>query len=240
MKYRFSLRIASFLLLWIISLSLWGTSFPAPQAFVNDFTSLLSADTVMKINDWAIELKQKTDVEMAIAVLADIDGMDENTAAVKLYEQWKVGNAKDEGVLILLAVRERRIRIEVGYGAEAYLTDSFSGDVYRTMKGYLPRGQEDWNAAFTQAALMIMNRIAKEKGVQLTGVPNYHLSPKPRSNPLFKIAGILFFIFLIIITKGGGGGGNWGGGRSGGSGGFGGFGGFGGGRSGGGGAGGGF
>lgn len=232
-----------------------AATFPPATSFVNDFANLLDSSTRNQLNNWAIELKEKTDVELAIAILPDIGGMDENTAAVQLFKEWKIGNNRDEGILILLALKERRIKIETGYGAEAYMTDAFSGDVFRTMRESLAQGSENWDEAFTQATLMILNRVAKEKGVQLTGVPEFKGNISTERSPIPIIVVIVIFIFLVIVTKGriievlfwllifssrGGGGGSWGGGNSSGSGGFGGFGGFGGGRSGGGGAGGGF
>ncbi len=228
---------------------------PQPTNWVNDFASVLSPQTESRINQQALEFKQKTEVEFAIATFSTIEDWDENTAATKVYETWKIGSKRDEGVLILLAVKERRIKIETGYGAEPYVTDAFSGDVYRDMKGLLPKGSERWDDAMSLAADLILGRIAKEKGVTLSGVPEYSEAiHQPRS-----IAGVItlivIFVVLMIVTKGkilevllwaiilngrGGGGGFGGGSRGGGSGGFGGFGGFGGGRSGGGGAGGGF
>ena len=256
--------ILLFCLLVLIS-GLMAVSIPQATGWVNDFAGVLDTQTKELINDWATELKEKTDVELAIAIFPTFDGEDEKSFATKLIELWKVGNKDDEGVLIVMSVQERRLRIEPGYGSEPYITDAFSGNVYRQMAGMLSKGDEDWNGAFTQGSLLILERIAKEKDVVLTGVSDYSKGGSSQSN---KKAGLLlsyiimFFIFLIMITRGnilvwllylfttsgsggpGGFGGGFGGGSSGGSsggaGGFGGFGGFGGGRSGVGGAGGGF
>lgn len=258
-----------FCLLILIS-GLMAVTIPEATGWVNDYASVLDPQTKELINDWATELKEKTDVELAIAIFPTFDGEDEKSFATKLIEVWKVGNKDDEGVLIVMSVQERRLRIEPGYGSEPYITDAFSGNVYRKMAGMLSKGDEDWNGAFTQGSLLILERIAKEKDVVLTGVSEYSKGGSGQNN---KKAGLLlsymvmFFIFLIMITRGnilvwllylftnsgsggsggfggggfgGGFGGGSSGGSSGGSGGFGGFGGFGGGRSGGGGAGGGF
>lgn len=242
-------------LMLILSSLLMAVDYPKPTAFINDYANILTPETITKLDDWAIELKQKTDVELAVAIMPDIAGADENSYAVNLWQAWKIGNSKDEGVLILVAIAERKIKIEVGYGSEAYLTDAFSGVVYRAMRDLLPKGSEQWDQALIQGSLMLLDRIAKEKGVQLTGFPTSNQqNNNTKNSPLPIIVMAIIFIFLVIVTKGriievllwaiilgggrGGGGGSWGGGSSGG--GFGGFGGFGGGRSGGGGAGGGF
>ena len=255
------------ILFLVLAASLLGKlSIPKPIGFVNDFAQVMSEETVIQINDWCIELKEKTDVELAIGTFTSIGDLDENEFAVKAFEQWKVGNKKDEGILIIMGLKERRIKIEVGYGSEPYITDSYASRVFREMAAMLTKGSEDWDGAFTQASLMLISEIAKEKGVTITGVSDYSQgksAKKDEGDGGVMVVLIIIFIFLIIITRGkillwlwawfsvsggsGGGSGGFGGGSSSGGssssgdyGGFGGFGGFGGGRSGGGGAGGGF
>ena len=256
----------------LIILALWGSlmaqavKIPKAEGFVNDFAGILSEATRVRINDWAIELREKTGVDFAIATFAEIGTNDEIAFGVRLVEEWGIGSQRDEGVLIFVAVKERRLRVEVGYGAEGYITDAYAHRVYQTMASYLSRGSEDWDASFTQGSLMILSEIAKEKGVTLSGMSEYsqqHRHEEDSASPFGGVIMLVVFIFLMIITRGkilnvllwmmilggrgGGGRGGFGGGShggsSGGSGGFGGFGGFGGvrgGRSGGGGAGGGF
>ncbi len=48
-----------------------------------------------------------------------------------------IGSKRDEGVLVLLALQEKQLRLEVGYGSEGYLTDAYTFQVYKTMKSYL-------------------------------------------------------------------------------------------------------
>lgn len=258
------------ILLLVLAVSLFGKlDIPEPIGFVNDFAQVMSEETVIQINDWCIELKEKTDVELAIGTFPSIGTMDEKDFAVKAFEQWKVGNKKDEGILIIMGLKERRIKIEVGYGSEGYITDSYASRVFREMAAMLAKGSEDWDGAFTQGSLMLISEVAKEKGVTITGVSDYSQGKSTKKDDdegggAVMLVFLIIFIFLIIITRGkilgwlwawfilsgpgGGGSGGFGGGSSsggsssssGGYGGFGGFGGFGGGRSGGGGAGGGF
>lgn len=235
------------------AMTLSAFTIPKPTNWVNDFAGVLSPDTEAKINFQALELKQKTDVEFAIATFTSIEDWDVNTAATKVYENWKIGSKRDEGILVLLAVKERKIKIETGYGAEPYITDAFAGRVFRKMQDLLREGAERWDEALSMAADDILGRIAKEKGIVLSGVPEYSETSEESRSVIGWIFIFLVFVILMIVTKGRilevllwamilsgrGGGGGFGGGNRGG-GGFGGFGGFGGGRSGGGGAGGGF
>jgi uncharacterized protein len=262
MKYRHFLLILA--LLFSFSVQAKDIKIPKAQGFVNDFAGLLSDESRAKINDWAIELREKTDVDYVIATFPEIAGENETSFGVRLYKAWGIGTKRDEGVLVLVALKERKLRIEVGYGAEGYITDAYSHQVYQEMVGYLSRGSEDWDTAFMQGSLRLLSAIAQEKGVTLTGMSEYsqgRSSGDQNSSPFGVLILLAIFIILMIVTRGkillwlmlfsrggggGPGGGSWGGGSSGGgvgggsSGGFGGFGGCGGGRSGGGGAGGGF
>jgi len=250
------LLILTILLLSIFTLSA-QEKFPQPTGWVNDFAGVLSEANRSELTAWLTELKEKTDVEMAIAIFGDIGGRDYQNFATDLYRAWGVGNKKDEGVLLLIAVQERKIKFEVGYASEGYLTDYYTNDILEIMRKLLPKGSENFDEAVKQAALMILNKTAQEKGVQLTGVPAYQQRADSDSGSnKSAIIPIIIFIILMIVTRGrilywlllfsafGGGRGSGGfggfGGSGGSGGGFGGFGGFGGGRSGGGGAGGGF
>jgi uncharacterized protein len=214
----------------------------------------MSEQTKGELTNWFTELKEKTDVEFAIAVFPNIGGKDYSNYATDLFREWGVGNKKDEGILLLVAIEERKIKFEVGYGSEEYLTDSYTAKAFRTMTALLPKGGENYDEAIKQASIMVLARISQFKGVQLTGFPGYVSQSNDYNNQkkTSSIFVLIVFIFLVIVTRGrilywlllfsvmGGGRSGRGGSGGFGGGGFGGFGGFGGGRSGGGGAGGGF
>jgi uncharacterized protein len=247
-------RVLIFCFLLFLSFGLSAQkNFPKPVGWVNDFAGVMSEPNKQELTLWLTELKEKTDVEMAIAIFSDIGGQDYSNFATDLFRQWGVGNKKDEGVLLLIAIQERKIKFEVGYGSEEYLTDSYTSEAYRTITSFLNKGNENYDEAVKQATLLILNRISQFKNVQITGMPGYVRQQQAAGtkNTAGTIIVIFVFIFIVIINKvlywimlfsilGGG---NRGGGSSGGfggGGGFGGFGGFGGGSSGGGGAGGGY
>ena len=228
-----------------------------PQGYVNDFAHVLDPSAREQLEQYAGRLEQATGVQMAIVTLDTLDGQPIEDVTNSLYRKWGVGKkGKDEGIMLLLAVRDHRDRIEVGYGLEPILPDGFDGSVLRDIRPYLR--QSAYGQALFAAAQQMGSTIAQAKGVAL----NFGLQRPVRTTgrpvripfPLIVI-GILFLLFLISRGGGGGfwtglilgnllgrgGGGGWGGGgfggySSGGGGGGGGFGGFGGGDSGGGGA----
>jgi uncharacterized protein len=183
--------------------------------------------------------------------------------AVKMFENGGRGigeKGKDNGVLIVLAVQDRRVDIEVGYGLEEFITDGFAGETIRqAMTPHFRNG--NYGAGLLAGATRIINRIAERRGVDLQDVPR---EPAPSSSKSSGFPWWIVILWIVIMIAGSRrrrrgrhwGGGPWsgwssgigpfGGGRFGGgfggfggggfSGGGGGFGGFGGGRSGGGGA----
>jgi uncharacterized protein len=164
---------------------------------------------------------------------------------------------KDNGLLVLLAVKDRRVWMEVGYDLEQFITDGYAGELSRTvMTPFFTRGE--YGPGLLEGVTRVITRIAEARGVTFTGVPPAGPSPGSdfRLSPWLIIA---IIIFIVLMNSSGGrrsrmgrgpywGGPSWsgwnsgvgpfgGGGRIGGGGFGGGFGGFGGGRSGGGGGG---
>ncbi|MCD6329502.1 MAG: TPM domain-containing protein [Candidatus Cloacimonetes bacterium] len=244
MKKRIILIIGLLVLIPLIVTA--KVTYPTPTQWVNDFAGVLSSSTVKQLNNLALEIKQKTGFELAVAVVKDMQGGDHYTYANKLYEKWGVGTKDDEGCLILIAIDERKLKIEVGYGAEGFITDGLAGEIADTyMIPYLKNN--NWDEGLIQGYLALASVVGKHYGVQFDGVPEgvYQIDGKPDARSIIKfIIGFIIFLlifggrmgFLPFLFLGGMGGGRSSGGSwSSGSGGFGGFGGFGGGMSGGGG-----
>jgi uncharacterized protein len=170
--------------------------------------------------------------------------------AARLFEQSGIGDReRDRGVLVLLAVSERRIRIEVGYGLEEFITDGFAGEIIRQQM--LPAFRTgEYGPGLLAGVTALVRRISERREVTVEGLPAAPRNPAVEEPPVFQI--VLIILVLIAIatigsTRGGGPGvrrrgRHWHGGLGGFGGGFGGFGGglgggfgggFGGGRSGG-------
>lgn len=227
-----------------------------PRGYVSDFSSVLNAAARAQLETYCARVEQATGVQMAIVTLDSLDGQPVEDVANALYRQWGVGKkGKDEGILLLVAIKDHKDRIEVGYGLEPILPDGFVGSALRDARPLLRQGA--YGPALFAAAEGMGSRIATAKGVAL----DFSLRPQRRmvrSQPRIPWQVIVFglAILLFLMRRGGGGGGGlWtglilgnllgrGGGFGGGGfggydsrgGGGGGFGGFGGGDSGGGGA----
>jgi uncharacterized protein len=236
-------------------------SFPEPRGLVNDFADVIPPNQERRIEAVTGELYRKTGIPVVVATVPDIGGDDYNEYANRLYEAWGIGKkGEDKGVLLFVTVKERKMRIEVGYGSEGVIPDGLAGEIRD--RHMIPHLREDrYGEGLLMGAAAVAKILAESEGVELTGqVPatSGTRARKGRGGGFAFFPVILFVLFILLSSRRRGrgrGSGAWlllpllmgGGGRSrmgGGGGGFGGFsggfGGFGGGMSGGGGAGGGF
>lgn len=241
-----------FSLITAVHLGICEDKFPKPKGLVNDFANVIPATYEKKILAITEELLKKTEIPVVVLTMPDIGGEDYNEYANRIYEYWGIGKkGVDKGILIFVTIRERKMRIEVGYGLEGILPDGLVGEIRdKYMIPYLKENR--FGEGILSGTIAICNIIAKNEGIKLTGLPATKKVKKRKSFGLLPLIGIIIFISLLIPSRrrGGffffppffiGGGGFGGGGYSSGFGGFGGgFGGFGGGLSGGGGAGGSF
>ena len=228
-----------------------------PQGYVSDFAHVLDDASRERLEAYSGRVEQVTGVQMAIVTIDTLDGEPIEDVTNSLYRKWGVGKkGKDEGIMLLLAIKDHRDRVEVGYGLEPILPDGFVGGVLREARPLLR--QNAYGPALFAAAEEMGSRIAAAKGVALDVSlrPQRRIGTERPGIPWpFIVIGI---IVLLVLMRGGGGGGfltgmilgnllgrgggrgGWGGGGFGGydsgGGGGGGFGGFGGGDSGGGGA----
>lgn len=232
-------------------MSLYAQEFPKPTGYVNDFAGVIGGAYQQRIEQLASEIETKTSAEIAVVIVQTVAPSDIEQYAVDLFEHWGIGKkGKDNGVLILLAMREQAVRIEVGYGLEGALPDGLCGQIIRErMLPFFKQGK--FGEGLLSASATIANIIAKEYGIEFSPanvevVRQYYAPTRARASLLGLIIKFLLFLFLVSIFGWRillfplffGGFGYWGGGRGGfGGGSFGGgFGGFGGGLSGGGGA----
>lgn len=221
-----------------------------PDGYVTDRAGLISPGAKEKISLLIGELESKTGAQIAVATMATLEDGEIKSAAVSIFKEWGIGKkGKDNGILILLALKERKVDIEIGYGLERVITDGMAGEIIRTIMGPAFKAG-DYDTGFYKAVEAIAYFVAKDAGVTLSGTMQAPAG-EPENNHEKLVWGVFIAFFLLSWgmsqfaggRRGSGGmwyGGGWGGGGMGGGGwsggGGGGFGGFGGGMSGGGGA----
>lgn len=242
---------------------------PPPEltAPVNDVAKVIPDGDKAAIENMIRALQQASG---DVVVVATVDTFapygDIQEYAVKMFENRGRGigqKGKDNGVLIVLALKERQVRIEVGYDLEQFITDGFAGATSREVMAPFFRNGE-YGPGLRAGAARIVQRIAQARGVPLPDFPPPDRTEEPSIPSALPIVGFfILFLLLVALSRastrsrrgrqwgvgpwsgwnsgvgpfGGRGGGTFGGGFGGFGGRGGGFGGFGGGRSGGGGGG---
>lgn len=231
----------------IISVSVFGKEIPPkPTTAVNDYANVLSENQKRSLENMLIAYKDSTSNEVVIIIESDLEGDEPFTRSIDIAEDWGIGDkTNDNGVLIYVALKDRKLFIQVGRGLEGAIPDALAGRIidYEITPSFKSKN-------YYQGLYLGVVAIAK------AAAGEYKASGKKKTvrkipKPLLIIGFIILIILFSAGKRGGGtfgrrgiGGGyigGFGGGSSFGGGGFsggGGFGGFGGGSFGGGGAGG--
>jgi uncharacterized protein len=245
------MRLAAVLILCLSSAVALALDFPALTGRVVDQAGVMSAESKSDIEAKSKTLEDKSGIQLVVATVKSLQGGDIETYANQLFRFWKLGEAKkNNGVLLLVAPNERKVRIEVGYGLEGTLTDALSSVIISS--AIIPRFKnKDYSGGIERGVDGIISVLS---GDSAEWQPKVNVRTEDTSSDFDKLFPILFFAIVFFIIwylvrhaggppsggagrRGGGpifipyGGGGWGVGVGG----FGGSGGFGGGFSGGGG-----
>ena len=100
---------------------------PPLRSAVTDLAGILSPTTRQQLESALRVLKQTGGTQLAVLTLPDLGGLTIEEASIQVADQWKLGSGEaDNGVLLLVAKQERKVRIEVGQGLEGALTDAYA------------------------------------------------------------------------------------------------------------------
>jgi uncharacterized protein len=173
---------------------------PAPQGFVTDLAGVVSPDTEARITRLLEELRQKTGAEIAVVTVDTTAPLDDFTYALRIADAWKPGRKReDTGIVFLVAVRDRKIRILTGYGVEGILPDGLVGEIEdREIVPSFRAGRLD--DGIWRGTVALASRIAAARGVELTGARARGAPPAP-SLPSWLIL-VLLLLFLALMLYG--------------------------------------
>jgi uncharacterized protein len=136
-----------------------------------DLAGVVDDGVEMKINGYLQELEQKTTAQVVVFTVDSLDEVPLEDFSLQVAEKWGLGRGgKDNGLLIVFTMKERKYRFEVGYGLEGILPDSRVGSIGREyIVPYFRKG--DYSNGVAAAALVAANVIAQDSGVEITGMP---------------------------------------------------------------------
>lgn len=141
MKRCAALFLLVLLLVGLMCESVAAQKYPSPIGFVNDFAHLLSDTERTQLEARLVTLEKNTSAEVAVVTVVSLDGEPMEDYAAGLFQSWGIGKKdKDNGVLFIMSVIDRAVRIEVGYGLESIITDGRAGRILD--KDVLPHFKE--------------------------------------------------------------------------------------------------
>lgn len=172
---------------------------PTKNFFVNDFANVISNADEEKMQQQGEALFKECGAQVVVVTVKSLNGEDLESYSLNLARSWRIGSDKnDDGILLLLAVDERKVRIEVGYGLEGALPDSKTGRILDTY-GVDRFKKNDFSTGLAAVYDSLINEVYIEKGLEpadgYTPVEDYSLTTKEK-----VIAyGIIALIVLAFI-----------------------------------------
>ncbi|MFA5103794.1 MAG: TPM domain-containing protein [Candidatus Margulisiibacteriota bacterium] len=168
--------------------------FPPPVGAVNDFAKVIGPVNISNIEKLASSLKAKNGSELAVVTVRTTAPLDAKTYAVELFKKWGIGEkGKDNGVLVLAAIEDRRIEIEVGYGLEGILTDGFCGKVID--EKILPSFKEkNYGQGLYDGTSVLADKVIKEYD------PSVPVKKRNSNTGYLVLLVFLIFIAALLIS----------------------------------------
>jgi uncharacterized protein len=192
--------VAALLLAVIVALA---ANVPPLTGRIVDQANIIPAETRNAIEPKLVELEQKSGIQLVVATVRSLDGQDIEPYANELFRAWKLGEkTKNNGVLLLVAPNEKRVRVEVGYGLEGTLTDALSKVIIanaiaprfkaQDFGGGISRGVDDIITVLTTDASEWQKR------------PSLRLDRQETSDPVgwLLVAGLIALVTLLIVSPG--------------------------------------
>jgi uncharacterized protein len=203
MKFLSVFKVFLFIVVGFTNLKSYAIEIPEkPKTLVNDYANLLTKEQRNQLEAKLVAFDDSTSNQIALAIFETLDGDEPNMFAAELAEAWGVGDAKkDNGVLVMVAVKDKTFTIQVGYGLEGAITDL---EAMRTREQEIvPRFRagnyyEGLDAATTRLMLLAVGEYkdARPKNEKM-----------PKGLIIIIIIAIIFIIMLISRKNGGNNGG---------------------------------
>lgn len=174
-----------------------------PEGYVSDFARVIDPGSRAGLERYCARLEQQTGAQMAVVTLGTLAGEPIEDVANDMFRRWGIGQkGTNEGLLLLLVIQDRKMRMEVGYGLEPVIPDGFSGSILRAMRPALREGR--YGEALTEAVNVAGARIAEAKGVKLDGSLPRRTRPRSPDLPWPVIFGGIVILLLLLGGAGGG------------------------------------
>lgn len=186
-------------LLWVPAATA-AMAIPKYTGYVNDYANLLNPATRSRLEKTLADFDRTDSTQIAVLTVNSLEGEPIDTYSIHVVDAWKIGQkGKDNGVLLLIAKKERKIRIEVGYGLEGRLTDLLSGRIIDLIITPAFR-QGKFNQGIVDGVTAIIGAV---KGEFTNTTPVRQVRHQGKSSPFFSylIFALFFLTFLGNLSR---------------------------------------
>jgi len=183
----------------ILACTLWTSSARSQENFyVQDTAGVINAPTRTAVTALLSELEQKTGAQFVVLTVKTTGGVPIEQFSLEKAQSMRLGRKDvDDGLLLLIAVEDRKYRFETGYGLEQVLPDSLLGSVGRRyLVPSFKRG--DYSQGILDAARVISATIARSRGVKITGMEEPTQAKKRAGFPVAPL--LTFFAIAVILA----------------------------------------
>lgn len=175
-------------------------TFPALTGRIVDQANIIPASTRAALDTKLADLESKSGIQLVVATVSSLEGQDIEPYANQLFRYWKLGEkAKNNGVLLLVAPNDRRVRIEVGYGLEGTLTDALSKVIIAN--AITPRFKAgDFGDGVTRGIDDIITVLTTDAS-EWQKRPSLRLDNRPDADPAgtFLMTALVVFFILFMV-----------------------------------------
>jgi uncharacterized protein len=174
----------------LISFFIQAKEVPRHTGPVMDQAGLLSSQESKALTAALYNFKQQYGPEIQLLTMNSLEGDSLEDFSIRVVDKWKIGNKKrDDGVLFLISVKDRKMRIEVGQGLEGDLTDAEAGRITRAVGKHFKAND------YRSGVILGLSMIAEQAGGKLTGSPRVRVK-RARKGSLFNTFFLLIFFAL--------------------------------------------
>ncbi len=199
-------KLLYLLFLLFVSLSLtkvYAIEKPTQEFYVNDYANVLSSETENYIINKSIELYNKDKTQVVVSVVNSLEGLEIEEYALQMFREFGIGDKElNNGILLLLSVVDREVRIEVGYGLEGVINDGKAG---RILDNYMipDLRNNNWDSAVKKGYDAIINELGISTSTNINGYFPYNTNTNSSNSKkgIFEICYIIFiFVFNFILA----------------------------------------
>lgn len=198
-----SLVMASLVALLCLAVAALAANFPPLTGRIVDQADIIPPQTRRALEVKLADLEAKSGIQLVVATVKSLDGLEIEPYANELFRTWKLGEkAKNNGVLLLVAPNERRVRIEVGYGLEGTLTDALSKVIITN--AIAPRFKAgDFGDGIVRGVDDIITVLTTDAS-EWQKRPSLRLDRQDQPGPAnwIVVAGLIGLVVLLIVSPG--------------------------------------